>query len=220
MPCLISARLSRSFIPVCSPVALLRVAHRHACRRLRRNDQDDCVIEFTETMLLHRRKELARRQRRPHFDAWLDRCARNHVEDFCRRQARRDRRETAWPEQADETGTIAPWEPAGQDASCESVTLREECGKRFLQAVEGLAPIPRDLFQRHYLHDETLTELANATGKTPDAIRMTLARACKQVRARLEKNQMTEADADEYLAAMRRGGGELKAVCAPPCSHR
>ena len=187
--------------------SLMRTAHRHACRRLRCAELEDCTIEFAEHMLLHYGEELECRQGGPRFEAWLDRCARNYVEDYCRRQARRSRREIAWPEQEDESGVSAHWETALAAAPCDASVLRGECQRRVMQAIQRLAPKSRALFLRHHLHGETLTELAHATGNTPDAVRMTVSRACKQVRATLEWQGMTDNDADEYLAVMRRGGG-------------
>ncbi len=208
--------LPAAFLLSYPPVTLRRVVHRHACRRLQCADLEDCTLEFAEHMLSQYGGELERRRDGPRFEAWLDRCARNHVEDFCRRLSRRRRRETAFPEQEDESGASAQWEPASSDASCDAVVLSGECGDCIRQAVRRLDPLVRDLFVRHYMHGETLTELAQATGNTPDGVRMILSRARKQVRATLERQGMTEGDADDYLAVIRRGGGggQVEGGCA------
>ncbi len=209
----VSLHSSHPFISTRLPFLTANTLHRFACR-LPDEDREDCAVEFAERMLSRHTAQSAARQSAFHSDAWLDRCARNHAEDFCRRRRRWMRREVAWPEHEDEDGARTPWEPASHDTPCDAVTLRRECAARVMQAVQRLAPTPRDLFLRHCLHGETLTELADATGKTPDAVGKVIKRACATLRATLEQQGMTEADACEYLAAMQRGRGGLETVGA------
>ncbi len=121
------------------------------------------------------------------FRAWLKTIATNLVLD-ARKRHRRERRSAraeggaAIPADDDSmaqmvdrlAGDITP--PVGRVA-------RRECILRMRSAIANLAPEHREVVQRYYLLEESLQEIADAMGRSKEAVRGLCYRARKELRA-------------------------------------
>jgi RNA polymerase sigma factor (sigma-70 family) len=65
--------------------------------------------------------------------------------------------------------------------------LHKERFDRVRRAIDELQPLPRELFVRHYLGDESLETLANYTSKSVEATRRSIRRAAEHVRRKLAR---------------------------------
>lgn len=182
---------------------LLYLARRHAaCRQVHPDDIEDCAIEFVLHMLQNEGRALRPDSQGVCSTAWLHRCADNYAQNFrlklTRRQARTQPLE-GLGKYGDSGGEqSAPKDVYGNIPDCiptpEEYLLRGELRQHVAAALADLQPLPRYLFLRHCLDVETLQALAQEIGKTPDAVRMIIARVRKQLQQRLCRQGMTEAD--------------------------
>lgn len=157
-------------------------------------DAEDCAITFVE------RHWFLRGEKTIPSGGWLLRCARNYVLDCLRAQNRLRRHETAWPltqaeEDSGSDGTPRLWEPADSAGECPlGMLLREECWAHLIVALDRLEPEPRRLLVRYHLGGESLATLAEASGRSSEAVRKSLQRAAKQVRALILRQGCSEED--------------------------
>ena len=128
------------------------------------------------------------------FRAWLKTIAENLIKDAEKRQ-RRERRAANPARPAgspDEYGSwVALVEKLAGDSTSPSGRIQRRESVRCLQA--ALASLPedqREVIQRHYLQDESFEEIAQALGRTKDAIRGTCFRARKNLRALLGRSSL------------------------------
>ena len=176
--------------------------------RLSPSDAEDCAIVFVEKMCVEQALLLKQHQHSPGFTVWLNVCARNHVRDYCRQQARVCKIESPLPEQEIlDSATLNHI----HDEQCQpcAFALRSELKRRLERAATELTPEARSLFLRHFVVGATFAELARETSSTPDAVRMVVQRARKHLRETLQRQGMTEEDAKEYLAELA-GGDDVK----------
>jgi len=112
------------------------------------------------------------------FTAWLGGIARHRALDQLRRTGTRARLETHAPDEYE-----AYAEPGeGPDAAL----LRGDAARRLRAAVASLPAGQREAVQRLALDDASLAEAAGATGKTKVALKVSLHRALKTLRLRME----------------------------------
>ena len=185
---------------------LFDTAQRYATQHLTPADAEDCAIAFVEKMVVEPPPLLEQHQRNPDFAAWQNICARNHVRDFCRRQRRIRQQETEWPQQENEDGAIADSEFPDTHISPCAQAIGGELSRRIAAASAELKPEAYALLRQHYLEKQTFVELAEATGLSPDAVRMMVQRARKHLHKTLQRQGMTEEDVNEYLAELAGGG--------------
>ena len=169
-------------------------------------DAEDCAIAFVEKMVVEHLMLLEQQQRSADFAAWLNISARNHVWDFCRRHARMRRQETEWPQQENENGAIEDCEFPDTQASPCVRAMSGELSRRIAVASAEIKTESFTLLWQHYVEKQTFVELAAETGLSPDAVRMMVQHARKHLHKTLQRQGMTEEDANEYLAELARGG--------------
>ncbi len=174
---------------------LFSVARQQALRhRISRDDADDCAMEF----VLH----LLADQRSVFTAVWLHCCAANHAKNYRRDQVRRQAKHLPWPDlvwsgEINEPGTHGEF--TASEPSPEECLLRSELRSRLRTLLLSLQPVSRQLFLRHHLGGESYPDLANAIGKTPDAVRMIVSRAEACLLRLLSRQEATEANLHEYL---------------------
>lgn len=111
------------------------------------------------------------------FQAWLRTIADRRAVDALRRQGRRDSREIHEPSAYESHPAAAETDTAIQDA---------ELGGRLRRAVAGLPDGQRQAVEELTLNDRSLAEAAEATGRSPGALKVNLHRALKTLRVRLK----------------------------------
>ena len=175
---------------------------------------EDCALEFVERMLLHddwrplhpaqasasSGSESGSRQYRV-SEAWLRRCADNFVHNVRRRWERISRNEQPWPQWSALESIEAPGELPSQSESPEQALLRGEFEQRLYASVRQLTPAQQELFERHFLGDETVADLAATTGRSAHAVSQALLTIRKRLRGLLERQGIDELAAREYLHA-------------------
>ena len=161
-------------------------------------------MEFVEKLFVERQTVLRAHQKQAGFDCWVQRCAHNHAQDYRRRLTATHKRETRPCWQDKDTDQESPREQASNASDAHVLVTRCEVRQHILKAANHLTPLSRELFLAHFLSDRSWTEIALATGRTPDAIRITVGRAAKQIRVTLTQQGVTEQDAEDYLALMER----------------
>lgn len=172
---------------------LIALAHRHARRRAGLGDTDaaDFAITFAERLLLHARPGQA-----PCLDASLLRWHLNrHTTDFWRARKNDEEHECPWPETA--SGDDPPFLrdlPDSDACDPEAACLRKEAWEQVLKAAEQLQQTPRQLYLRHVFQEQSVAQLAAATGKSENAVRHALERAQNHVCAALTRRGVTEQD--------------------------
>ena len=177
---------------------LLIIGRSHAHQQgLTESDAQDCALIFAEyvwQLNIPPEKQTAQ---------WLARCAANWAQNYRRGQARLRRHEAvsleAWAEERfrDALSDRAP--AVGETLYQRELRERLEAGLAFLK------PKPRDFLLQHFLDGKTYQQIADETGERPDAVRQAVTRACKRVRVHLEKQELNEAEALDYLSILARG---------------
>jgi RNA polymerase sigma-70 factor (subfamily 1) len=128
------------------------------------------------------------------FPAWLKTIADNLVKDAEKRR-RRERRAADEPRRTgtpDESGSwVALVERLAGDSTSPSGRLqRRESMGRLQAALAILPPDQRDVIQRYYLQDQSLEQIAEVLGRTPDAVRGVCYRARKNLRALMGRSSL------------------------------
>jgi len=104
--------------------------------------------------------------------AWVRRCAYNWAHNESRRQRCLARREVGWAEFAEDKGARTAWDIAATAPSPESCVIERELHARILRAAVQLPPAQHDLFDRYFLQEESVHDLAVSSQRTPVAIRL------------------------------------------------
>ena len=154
-------------------------------------DTEDCAAQFAERMLTASPPD-------SHVEAWLRRCARNHVVDCVRALRRRQAHVCPWP-QARDGDDSAELDCAGNEPGTDAGLMQDECWWHLMRALAKLEPIPQQIFLRHHLNGEPVQDLAVAFDRIPHAVEQTLLRARKHLRAALERQGLTESELRQYL---------------------
>ena len=150
-------------------VALIRAAAR---RRGVAFDHLDDVVQ--ETLLtVHRVRHTYDPTRS--YDAWLTAIANRRAIDALRSHGRRDRRELHDEMAVDNHPDI-------DDASAAAET--EQRAQRLRDLIETLPPGQREAIEQIGLHDRSLSEAAELTGRNTGALKVNLHRALKALRER------------------------------------
>ena len=128
------------------------------------------------------------------FRAWLKTIAENLIKDAEKRQ-RRERRAVGRTSPAgshDEHGSwVALVEKLAGDSTSPSGRIQQRESIRCLQvALASLPEDQREVVQRYYLEDQSFEEIAQALGRTKDAIRGTCYRARRNLRALLGRSSL------------------------------
>ncbi len=111
------------------------------------------------------------------FQAWLRTIADRRAVDSLRRQGRRSSREIHEP---------SAYETHPADVETDAAITDAELGGRLRRAVAGLPDGQRQAVEELTLKDRSLAEAAEATGRSPGALKVNLHRALKTLRARLK----------------------------------
>ena len=156
-----------------------------------REDLEDCALSFVEHML--RKAENGLHYAPPPPESWLYRCAENWVHNEWRRQRRQAYRESL---------VLLNETPSYRADDYMTSLLRQEFFDRLFMGVFILSPANQRLFVSFYLMDHSCQEIADATGRTENAIRQALWALRVRLRKILETQGLTEAEASDYLRAM------------------
>lgn len=171
----------------------LCIAQRYGRRmRLNAEDAEDCAALFAKRMLTASPPD-------SNAEAWLRRCARNHVVDCIRALRRHQAHVCSWPQARDGDDSAEALEYADDAPGTDAGLMRDEFWRRLMAAFAKLDPIPQQIFLRHHRDGEPVQDLAAAFDRTPHAIEQTLLRARKRLRAALERQGLTEAELLQYL---------------------
>ena len=128
------------------------------------------------------------------FRAWLKTIADNLIKDT-RKKKRRERRVNAPDVPPRDAGKDSSWaalvEKIAGDVSTPSVkTQRRENARRLRVALAALPDGYREVIERYYLRNESLSEIAEAMGGTKGSIRSTCYRARKRLRELMGQSSM------------------------------
>lgn len=190
-----------------SALALLyaRAYHCAARQHVTPNDRADCAQAFLVHLLMHGHLKAALSSK-----SFAMLCATNFARNYCRDCACTARHETACPQYTNEDGEMANQEFPCKGHSSHAGMVEKETRLTLTDALHLLTAAHRGLVTRHFCEGESFVALAEATHSTPDAVRMTVNRACKRLRVLMGNLDFTEEDANEYLAetGLSRGGGE------------
>lgn len=165
---------------------------------------EECALEFVQHMVLPGTRP-PRLLSMP-FDAqgrvpraWLHRCADNFARNVRRRWRRLQSHEASWPEWDASGDERHDWDPAGNAADPAAFVLRQELLSHVWTAVSRLTAHQQEVFERHYLQGESVTDLASSLGMTPHATSQCLSNIRKRLRSLLEQQGVDESVAHEYL---------------------
>ncbi|MGH8147292.1 MAG: RNA polymerase sigma factor [Rhodanobacteraceae bacterium] len=148
-------------------VALIRAVARR--RGVARDQMDDVVQETLITVYDPTRS----------YDAWLGAIASRRAIDSLRSRGRRDRRELH------DDAALATH--AGID-DASAAAERQQQAQYLHAAVAELLPVQREAVEHLGLKERSLTETAAHTGRTTDALKVSLHRALKALRGSMRKD--------------------------------
>jgi RNA polymerase sigma factor (sigma-70 family) len=170
-------------------------------RRLRWTDEEskDCTQEFVIAMWSHHDRAVYECWCGLRPIAWLICCADNFARNYLQRRLRQIGRETPLPTQEDARGSSMEYELLDTKPLPEIRLIRKEAQSLLFQALEHLRTEECELLLRHYIGRETFVLLAEESGRTPDAVRMTVTRARKKTLALLRSREF---DTNGYLAIL------------------
>jgi RNA polymerase sigma factor (sigma-70 family) len=180
------------------------IAHARAGRYgLSREDVEDCTQEFLLRVLTTPDRYLHPDPNgvSGYMGAWLSSCAENWVRDYRRRRIAVERREASWPEQQNADGE-PPRSLDFPDGGLSPVQhlLQDEFWQVLAGALARLEPIQRSCFLAFYLHDRSIAQIAAASGRSPNAIKLILSRTRRQIMHLLERRGWTETDLRELVS--------------------
>lgn len=182
--------------------AALRVAHGYARRlQLSQDDAEDCAMEFVVCLLMQRRGQ--RRGDEASLTSslsWVRRCARNHALNYHRALTRTSQHLASDVPAMALAGLSAVLGMTGPEEAC----LLGELSDRLGQALALLSVSQLHIFLRYHTEGETVREIAASVGRTPGAVKQSLAHTRKQLRGFLRRGGLTEVEAADYLCALSR----------------
>src|SRR5207249_2965054 len=164
---------------------------------------EDCAIEFVTRMLHFGRRDHWPHEPGPGREAWLRECADNWARTVRRRLARISCREVVWTETVTGEGLEGNGNLCSHVAGPEAQLLEKELHRRIMDAVERLTPAQQILFDGYFCMGESVPELVERTGRSPQAVRRALTTIRQRLRAVLERQALDETEAREYLSVVR-----------------
>ena len=134
-------------------------------------------------------------------EIWLNACCRHKAIDFLRKE--KQRREHEIPLNSLEI------EHESQTPKCECSAICSELSTHLKKAISKLTPNQQEILLLYHFEEKTIAEIAEETGRTPNAIKESLSHARKRLRHLLEESGFDEQELAEYLYEIersRRGG--------------
>lgn len=165
---------------------------------LPREECEDCAASFIEHLLQLPEDLIAATLSAPWADAWLTRSADNWACNALKRHHGTVRRQA----DLDDESIAGQSNPCATVATPAALVLRDELHSRLLAAAFALEPAQQDLFIRRFLLEESIEDIAIATGRSRDAIRQALTAVRRQVRKRLLAAGIDETEARQYVAEL------------------
>ena len=165
-----------------------------------RDEVDDCVTEFVETMWRKHVCGFAPSAEPCGYKRWVTKCARNYVIDYLRKLKRKRSHRRALPEVQLDDGTSVPLDYPDPSPLPEEIAFREEALRLIEMAGEGLTRLEREVFFRHHLDDWSAKDLAADLHISENAVYQMLHRAGRHLRSELEKRGIPEEALRELLA--------------------
>jgi RNA polymerase sigma factor (sigma-70 family) len=148
-------------------------------RGLTVEEAQDCAMDFILRYLLAEKPNEAELSRKP--EPWLIRCTRNAAINAYHK---RERRHEARIESEDIQITVV----LQTNASDPVFALLQQCEQEEIASLlENLEEGPRNVFTRCCLEGDSISEVATALGKTPNAIRLTLTRCRRRLAVLVER---------------------------------
>ncbi len=174
---------------------------RHTTHRppLANDDWDDCIAEFVEAMLRKGGCVLDPASEPCEFRGLVMKSAHDHVIDYLRKWVREHRYQCSWPEAQSEDGSFVPLDCPDPSPLPEEIACRSEFRRLIESAGEGLTPLQRDLFYRHDLNGELISDIAASLHKTEKAVEEALRRARRRIQSKLAQQGMTRGDLEGLL---------------------
>ena len=161
-------------------------------RGMNQDQAEDCALGFAAHII--EREPCVLTASRPPSEAWFFRCAANWVRNELRRQRRQNYHEgsSALVEGEEQESLLSNHDPL-------LPLLQRELSVRLFLCVSFLSDADQSLFAHFYLLEQSSKEIAQATGRTDNAVRQALWMLRRRLRARLEKQGLTEAESLDYL---------------------
>lgn len=162
-------------------------------------DAKDCKIAFLLHLMLYLQAHATQFKPEDMTDEWLLTCANNFAHNLSRNERRRTRLIVSCDQC--ESSEFAEDVVPSSLPSPEGVVLNSELLHRILDVVATLNSSQRDLFQRHFLNEETVNELAHSSGKTPNTIHQAIWSLRQRLKTLLTRSNLNEQEARDYLQA-------------------
>lgn len=124
------------------------------------------------------------------FHGWLETIAENIVKDAAKRR-RRERRAARRPSAGDDSSVAAVIERVAADCTTPGRRVqRSESVRRMRAAIATLPDDQREVVERYYMQGQTYEQIAEAVGRSKDAIRGVCYRARKNLRAMMGRSSL------------------------------
>lgn len=135
----------------------VRIAYAYARQMgMSREDGYDCALDFRLHLLHDSRMQSANA-------AYLHRCARNYVSNCLRATRRRQQRERCYAEHNTAGAVCIAAFPA---PGPRTLILRKALWEQVFAMLKQFTPEQRDLFVRYHVRQQSLSDLAERTGRT------------------------------------------------------
>ncbi len=166
---------------------------RHIAARVSRDLQGllrpDDVLQQTFVRVAQSISSFQFRHKRA-FRAWLETIAENIIKDAAKRR-RRERRAIHRPSAGDDSSVAAVIERVAADCTTPGRRVqRGESIRRMRAAIATLPDDQREVIERYYIQGQTYEQIAEAVGRTKDAIRGVCYRARKNLRAMMGRSSL------------------------------
>lgn len=194
---------------------LLSVGHVHAVQHVSAPDREDCALAFYEAMFAAHAADLERCGRGELPETWLHRCAAHFAQNYRRHLDYVQSHECTWPVVADEEGRSMEWEPLAALPSSDAPLCREELNRRIADSLTCLNPHQRRYLLLHYAHGLTYARIAAEHDDHEDAVRMTVNRARRHLRAVLFQSGFDAVEACDYLSELSACNAERERAEVP-----
>lgn len=124
------------------------------------------------------------------FRGWLETIAENIVKDAAKRR-RRERRAVHRPSAGDDSSVAAVIERVAADCTTPGRRVqRNESIRRMRAAIATLPDDQREVVERYYMYGQSYEQIAEAVGRSKDAIRGVCYRARKNLRAMMGRSSL------------------------------
>jgi RNA polymerase sigma factor (sigma-70 family) len=198
---------------------ILEIARRCALRRhVLGEDSEDCALEFVARVLDQPDRFLLPDPQIPgaYLRAWIVCCADNWAKDFHRKRQVIQKYEEAWPQTSAQDGDVWQWDCPDCTAMPERMAFQGEFWEQISKALAELDAFPRKCFREYYLEGKCLAHIAEECERTPNAIKMILARARKRIHAFLQRQGWT---AEELFSLVVVSDALLPCKITRPLAH-